>query len=91
MRSSLNVKSVRITVKPKLIEVGMNTMEIANGETLIGLQNCGMIGSVTPVPDGHWVTVGYPNQPGLLIDGEDWKSFVDLINQIDTHLKRHYG
>jgi hypothetical protein len=69
----------------------MKTMEIGNGQVLIGTQDCGMMGTVSPLPDGFWVGVGYSNQQGLLVDSHEWKAFVDLVKAIDSYVEENYG
>lgn len=69
----------------------MKTMEIGDNQVLIGTQECDMIGSVSPIPDGFWVSVGHPNQRGLLVESYEWKAFVDLVKAIDSYVEKNYG
>ena len=68
----------------------MNTLELADGCIVIGNENCGMIGTIDPIPDGFWVALGRANENGIVMGNGDWKSFVQLINDVDTYLKEHY-
>lgn len=61
----------------------MTQLEIANGEVIVGVPTCRMVGSVAPIPDGVWIGLGYPNEQGLLIDNDEWDNFVELVKAID--------
>jgi hypothetical protein len=69
----------------------MKTIEIGDHTMVIGTESCNMIGSVTPIPDGVWIGVGYPHERGILIDNDQWAPFVELINSIDRHVKENYN
>jgi hypothetical protein len=69
----------------------MKVMEIGHGEVLIGTDDCGMIGTVSPIPEGFWIGIGHPNDRGVLVDNESWKAFVDLVKSIDSYVEENYG
>lgn len=65
----------------------MKYMEIGEGKVLVGTAESEMIGTIDPIPDGFWVSVGRPNEDGIIVDSKDWRSFVQLVYQIDTYIK----
>lgn len=65
--------------------------EIANGAVIIGNQDSEMIGTVSPMPDGFWVTIGHPNERGVLVDHDSWKAFINLVKTIDSYVEKNYG
>lgn len=69
----------------------MKTFEIKNGEVIIGVESSCMIASVTPIDGGFWVSIGHPNERGVLLDNDDWKGFVELVKEVDLYLEKNYG
>jgi len=69
----------------------MMELEIANGQMIIGTPDCELIGNITPVPDGYLIGIVYPLEGGLMIDGDHWSSFVELVNKIDILVKEKYN
>jgi hypothetical protein len=68
----------------------MNTLELADGCIVIGNKQSDMVGTIDPIADGFWVSVGRPNENGVIIGSENWDSFVQLIKDVDTYLKEYY-
>jgi hypothetical protein len=66
----------------------MERMDIADGGIILGDKQCAMIAAITPIPDGAWVSLGYPGDTrSLLIDHTDWDQFVVLVLRANSIIK----
>ncbi len=69
----------------------MSHIEIAYGEVIIGLPNCRKVASLSPIPDGFWVGIGYPNEQGILVSNDEWAAFVELVQSVDRYIKENHN
>lgn len=70
----------------------MERMDIADGGIIIGDKQCAMIASITPIPGGAWVSLGYPSDTrSLLVDHTDWDQFVVLVLRANSIIKEEYN
>lgn len=68
----------------------MSKVTLENNIEVFSVKDCEMIGSVSAISDGFWVQLGYINEGGIMIDNNEWNQFVQMINDIDTHIKENY-
>jgi hypothetical protein len=69
----------------------MDTIDIADGGVIIGTPSSRMIGVVNPIADGFWVSIGHPTHQGILVDAEEWNTFIQLVNSIDNYVRSEYN
>lgn len=61
-----------------------------NGEnTIVMVENLGLLADIEIGKDyPGWVTIGYVgSNNGLIVDNDEWESFVNLVGEIDAIVK----
>lgn len=75
----------------------MSRVDLENGIEVFSVKDCQMIGCISPISErfcvqseGFWVQLGFINESGIMIDNNEWNQFVQMINEMDTHIKENY-
>jgi Ser-tRNA(Ala) deacylase AlaX len=68
----------------------MKTLEIGCGDVIIATDNTNLIATVSPISTGFWVSIGHPSDRGVLVDHDEWKAFVELVDAVDSYVEKNH-